>query len=665
MTLATPLWLIAAASVAVPILIHLFGRPRPKLRRFPSLMLLREAHAQRRSTTRLRRIIALILRCLALILLALVLAGPMSQWPPLAALGEPPGAPAIVLDRSPSMAARINGGTPLRRARDAAQMLVERAHGSRPFVIHRTGGSPQTLSPDDAAGLIADTAVTDGQAHLTAAIGSLFDREETVSRVFVLTDLQATGFDALPIAPDTPAEVIAVDTGTDLPGNSALTGLDASGGLHLRGRPLDLSINARTWGEGRGRVPLQVRCNDNDLTVGIDLLPDAPATSTIEIPAATAGPLTCTAALPEDAFSRDDRRVFATSVRDRLRVSIIGDANATRFIEAALDPWPEGDPRSVIDVTAAGSLADDSSPDAVVIASGSLSPTERDRIGALARDGIGALVFGNADRDVLDAVGFGDVQVGEPLTREEGAALADLATNRPPLGIFAQPGTGDLSEARFSHIPQVDVGPGGATPILARYDDGTPALVEGALHRARTLLLATSPDDAWGDLVRIPEFVPLMHRLVTYLAAGTEPMILAGAPGEPTVGTVPHESRGLHVVTGEGSARPARVTDGYWRFSADAMGAYRLRSEEEDIAAFAVNLDTAESDPARLSEDQLARRLKPLDTHIVSADALEETLERLGPGSADVSSLVALLALLVLAVESVQSLQADGSANDE
>ncbi|MFW6437756.1 MAG: BatA domain-containing protein [Armatimonadota bacterium] len=105
MTFAAPIWLAAAASVVVPILIHLFGRPRPRLRRFPSLMLLRRAQSDRRSTARLRRIVSLILRCLALILLAIVLAGPLSAWPPLARLGERLGATAIVLDTSPSMTA--------------------------------------------------------------------------------------------------------------------------------------------------------------------------------------------------------------------------------------------------------------------------------------------------------------------------------------------------------------------------------------------------------------------------------------------------------------------------------------------------------------------------------------------------------------------------------
>ena len=70
MTLLTPLQLLAAAGIAVPILVHLFGRPRPRLVRFPSLMLLRAAQQQRNASTRLRRLVSLLLRCLAILLLA-------------------------------------------------------------------------------------------------------------------------------------------------------------------------------------------------------------------------------------------------------------------------------------------------------------------------------------------------------------------------------------------------------------------------------------------------------------------------------------------------------------------------------------------------------------------------------------------------------------------
>ena len=100
MTWLSPLYLAAAAGVAVPILIHLFGRPRPRHVRFPSLRLLRVAHRERHSSVRLQRLLSLILRCLALLLLAAALALPAARARSLAALGRPLGTTAVLVDVS-------------------------------------------------------------------------------------------------------------------------------------------------------------------------------------------------------------------------------------------------------------------------------------------------------------------------------------------------------------------------------------------------------------------------------------------------------------------------------------------------------------------------------------------------------------------------------------
>ncbi len=672
MTLASPVWLAAAASVIVPILIHLFGRPRPRLHRFPSLMLLRRVRRERRSTTRIRRIVSLILRCLALMLLALVLAGPRSDRALLARLGEPLGLTAIVLDTSPSMDARLDAGRPIDRAREAALAVLDALPDGEEVVVRESGGRPASVLPvADAERLIAGMALSDRRARLGDDIASTLDGDRPIARVFVATDLQATSLGALPAAPDTPAQAIVLDAGGEVVGNSALTGVDADAPVLVRGRPVELTVQARTWGAGQGRVPVTVECAGESATTGIDLFPDARATATLEGPAPDAGLLACTARLPADAMPADDESVFAALVRERLRVAVIGPEREARFIEAALDPWPEGDPRSEIEVVRPDALSGDADLDAVIFASGAATEGELDALHALSERGTGMMLFATASPAMLDAAGFGGVTLGDARRREDGAALAELVTDRAPLADFADPGAGDLTAARFTTLPRVTIADDADVSVIARYDDGTPALVEGARGRARTLLFATSSDDAWGDLVRMPEFVPLMHRLATHLTAGTEAAILAGAPGEPTVFAVSSFAGRVSspsAVGSDGSSIPVQASADAWQFVAPARAAYEVRSGEEEIAACAVNLDAAESDPARLTDAEVRERLRPMAAQVVEASALDAFLARLRPDAADVSSLIALLALLVLAIEGVQSLGASaprGSSDDE
>ncbi len=693
MTLASPVWLTAAASVIVPILIHLFGRPRPRLHRFPSLMLLRRVQRERRSTTRIRRIVSLLLRCLALMLLALVLAGPLSDRALLARLGEPLGLTAIVLDTSPSMDARLDDGRsrgrPIDRAREAALAVLDALPDGEEVIVRDTGGeAAAVLAVADAERMIASATLSDRRARLGDDVAATLDGDRPIARVFVATDLQASSLGALPPSADRQARAIVLDAGGEIGGNSAVTRVEASSPVLTRGRPLELLVRARTWGEGQGRVPLTVECAGESATAGIDLLPDARSVASVEAPAPEAGLLTCAARLPADAMPGDDERVFAALVRERLRVAVIGPERETRFIEAALDPWPAGDPRSAVEVVRPDALSGESDLDAVIFASGDATDAELAALRALTGRGTGVMLYATASPAMLDAVGLGGVTLGDALRREDGAALAEMTTDRGPLAGFADPGAGDLTAGRFTTLPRVTIGDDADVSVLARYDDGMPALIEGADGRARTLLFATSPDDGWGDLVRIPEFVPLMHRLAMHLAAGTEPAILAGAPGEPTVGAVPAfagPGSSLSVVAVPSSvgrasepavaavssfvgraSSPSVVTgDDDWQFVAPERGVYALRSGEEEIAACAVNLDAAESDPARLTDAEVRERLRPMDAQVVEASALDAFLARLRPDAADVSSLIALLALFVLAVEGVQSLQPSGSSDGE
>ena len=67
--------------------------------------------------------------------------------------------------------------------------------------------------------------------------------------------------------------------------------------------------------------------------------------------------------------------------------------------------------------------------------------------------------------------------------------------------------------------------------MLARFDDGQPAIVESAWGEGRTLLFASSLDAEWTDLPRRAAFVPLLHRMVE-VAAGHERIPIAYRVGE-------------------------------------------------------------------------------------------------------------------------------------
>src|SRR4051812_705512 len=98
-----PIFLAGAALVAVPVLLHLLMRPRPKHLAFPALRFIRQRHDVNRRQMRLRNWLLLLLRAAVIAILAVALARP--TVPVTSAVGdrEGPVAAAFIFDTLPRM----------------------------------------------------------------------------------------------------------------------------------------------------------------------------------------------------------------------------------------------------------------------------------------------------------------------------------------------------------------------------------------------------------------------------------------------------------------------------------------------------------------------------------------------------------------------------------
>ena len=147
--------------------------------------------------------------------------------------------------------------------------------------------------------------------------------------------------------------------------------------------------------------------------------------------------------------------------------------------------------------------------------------------------------------------------------RPEPLRFAPDDSRHPVFRVFG--GVGTLGNVSFARSALVDAGP--SADIVARYSDGSPALVDEAAGDGRVLLFALGPEQTWNDFPLQPAFVPFVHETLRYLASRR----------------VPH---GVH------RRRAARRADGRTPGIVD-LAARRV----------AVNIDPRESDPARMSAD--------------------------------------------------------------
>ena len=199
---------------------------------------------------------------------------------------------------------------------------------------------------------------------------------------------------------------------------------------------------------------------------------------------------------------------------------------------------------------------------------------------------------------------------GNAVDRSSGtpARLGALEYGHPALEVFRAPRTGDFAAARFYGYRAVTANPG--SQVLARYDDGAPALLERKSGNGRVLMWTSSIDTFWNDLAVRPVYLPLMHRLLRYLGAYSEP-----SPWR-TVGEVVDAPVMLKARTA--SSRVALTPSGQ-RVSLDGegpevlelteQGFYEIRAQGRDAdpsVVVASNVDLAESDMTPLDPKEVA-----------------------------------------------------------
>ena len=100
------------------------------------------------------------------------------------------------------------------------------------------------------------------------------------------------------------------------------------------------------------------------------------------------------------------------------------------------------------------------------------------------------------------------------------------------MDLFNDPRNGVLADAEIQRWHKLDAPDNPLTSILAKLDNGDPFLVEKQFGEGRILQCATACDADWSNLPGRTFYVPLIQRMVTYLASTSLPPrnLMAGAP---------------------------------------------------------------------------------------------------------------------------------------
>src|SRR5918912_621887 len=121
MEFLAPVWLAAAAAVAVPLLLHLMRRRIGTRIDFPAVRYLARAEREHSRKLRLRNLLLMLLRVAAVLLVTVAAARPVAR---LAGTGHAPTSLALVLDNSLSSSAIVSGRSVLEDLKARARSIA-------------------------------------------------------------------------------------------------------------------------------------------------------------------------------------------------------------------------------------------------------------------------------------------------------------------------------------------------------------------------------------------------------------------------------------------------------------------------------------------------------------------------------------------------------------
>jgi len=665
MTFLNPLLLIAAAGLSLPILAHLLNRFQVKQTDWAAMQFLNRNVRVRSRQLRLRDLLLLAMRCLAVLCLVFALARPATNssggsWLP----GEERAAVIIAVDASFSMAHGDGNATRFDRALEQVEVISGHLKPGDPVSLVMLGGEHRAVlrniayDPDRFAQALEAQEVTPELLDLDSVPKHLQalaeDMDALQKEVYIISDTQAEDWGQV----STQLEQALVNLGEEatvfmvpVPGNDenlAVTGLDLVSGELRKGEVARYRATVQNFGSSPVS-DVEVRCRVEGVQIDskrIPLIePGGSETVSLFVPFYNAGPTKITAEITDEALATDNVRRAVAVVRDRVSVVCIDGSSggAGRLVRSALMARADGseDDDYVVETWQWPSVPMQKleQADVVILADvPEITKAQAQQLTRFVRNGNGLVWFGGEQvkpnawnnfsgtgPDALLPATLGmivnttdSLGVGKPLD----PSMPDHAVCRPLQSLPEDL----LSETRF--LQRLDVQPTDSSfTVLGLAGSNSPILLEQSLGRGHVFMFTTSAQTSWNNMALTPVFPMLMQQIVTYLAGREfeQPRIV----GDPLTLTYVDQPDATDAVFDTPADETITVPVKAHRNQYVALleqsreaGFYVARVSVQSAGMpVAVNVDTRESDVACLSADELEDNLKAAGITVSTSEA--------------------------------------------
>lgn len=684
MNFLAPAFLAGLAAVAVPVIIHMIHRERRVVVEFPSLMFLQRIPYRSVRRQKLRHILLLVLRCIAIALLVSAFARPFFGHRRSAVSTTGAREVVVLLDRSASMAYADRWT----KARAAAKKVVSGlAPGDRATLVlfasdASVASEPMATRDRIDAAINAASLSAEGTRYAPALkLASQIVSASSLPRreVVLITDFQKTGWAnhneiVLPKA----TAVTPIDVGgpsPDVAVTQVTTDRDSSGDrdhvtvaarlINTASAPRTITATLTVGGRDVGSRRVSLAASGSQQA----------AFGSIAVPA---GATRATIRITPDSLAVDDVLNFTIAADAAVPVLIVEPSsrreNQSLYMSRAL---AIGDrPTFNVDVKAVSALTPRDFDDRALVILDEVAPPGGElgaRLRALLDAGGGVIIAPGENRTEIWPAPWRNVlpaTIGPIVDRtgDAGGALSSVDYSHPIFELFNAPRSGDFSTARFLRYRALTPQAGATVP--ARFDDGSPALVERAVGAGKLVIWASSFDNNWTNLPLQPVFLPFVHQLGKHVGRYADPRASYAAGevldlsrhGELTApfvaGRANDTTTELVLQAPSGARARVTATGANHLITLREQGFYELRGRDTPVGGgrpIAVNVDPSEADLSHFDPRDLVLAVTaPVGEHQLSNDASSATPQE-QERRQHVWWYLLLLALFLLGVETTFS----------
>ena len=649
LTFLNPLFLWGLPAVVLPILIHRLTQRKALQRKFSAVRLILQSQRITARPQRLKHLLLLALRILAVMSFVFLMARPVLTRPGLAAL-RGIGARAVIFDNSLSMGFGEDRGERFQLAKKAVREALGDFEGQVAFFPTveppaRPGSDKKAgwMKPEDVLTEMDALPLSFGRGQTTSALGSAYQHLKDLKipkQVLIVSDLARGDWEPLDLGKlgaVSDADVTFLRIGRpERDPNACVKNVSLVEGEPVIGTPARLEVIVSNFSDRAQTALTQISLSGTKIDQkSIELKPGEDGKVYFELFFERSGWTDGEVRISGDRLPQDDVFYFVLNVREKLKVLVVdGDpktslrASGSYYVVSALRPGGfEGSPFLVRVVTEEEMAGIDLTRfDALFLLN--VARVIPSRLSPFLDQGRPVFVFlgSRVSPEDYNALSFFPWRIMETKDSDQRPErIAQVDSSHPSLRSLTKEGD-SLKSASFYRYFKIE-GPSRNLVTLASHD---PLLAEADVGRSKLLVFTSSANLDWNDLPLKAAFLPLIQGLLKETVGLSRDSLPAGSR--------------------VGEAFPEKVRPIQLKGVQGGAGIYQFFPPSGEVRR-GVNPPYEESDLLKMGESELKKKFGTIDARVL--DYEEGALRNRQEGRKELWPPLFALLLIVIAAEMV------------